>query len=268
MDGIGRAEVGPPAGEGWLGLDAVVETGLERLFEAARSATTTRRPDYVGASVAAALADALVGTAVPALLVERRLPHTAPRNVSVLLPDSELWFERVAVHRPHGYVLAADPAADHPEVTPVATLHDLHRQLASLIVEAVSPWFAAIRERAPFGRRGMWGQLADHLCGTALWTARVAKLDQRRAWDEAQAVLDLIAESVPELRVRPRLFPVRWRGGETLCQVKGTCCLWYTTFDQPDIRGDGYCVTCPLRPDAVRVDRLRHWLDSEAESAG
>lgn len=120
--------------------------------------------------------------------------------------------------------------------------------------------FSAVRARAPFGRRRMWGQLADDIGGTALWTARAGDLDQRSAWKEAQAILDHVAETAPELRVRSRPFPVRWEGDETLFQVRGTCCLWYTTFEEPDRCGEGYCTTCPLRDDDVRHERLCRYL--------
>jgi len=266
LDGLSPAEVGPPTGERWLHLDRLLGDGLDRLFAAAATAAVPRRADYVGASVASALADVLISTALPALLVERRLPAITPSNLSVHIHDRELWFDSVAVHEPNCYALVTDPASGHATVTAVASVDDLHRRIASLLVDAATPWFAAIRARAPFGRRGMWGQLADGVGGTALWAARAARLDQRRMWAEAQTIVDLIAADVPELRVRPRLFPVRWGGGETLWQVKGTCCLWYTTFEEPDSCGDGYCATCPLRPDDVRHERLRTWLENEAEA--
>jgi hypothetical protein len=73
----------------------------------------------------------------------------------------------------------------------------------------------------------MWGQAVDHLCGTALWTAQRAGTDRGAAWDAACEVADLLAEDVPALRARPRLFPIEWSGDAERFQVKGTCCLWY-----------------------------------------
>jgi len=124
----------------------------------------------------------------------------------------------------------------------------------------------AVRRRASYGRYGMWGQVADDLCGTALRAARRADLDGEAAWDEAQAVLDLVAAQVPELRARPRLFPVTWRGGEALFSVKGTCCLWYKTRKAPDLGGEGYCGSCPLRDDECRRARFTGWLEQHEAS--
>lgn len=262
-----RAEIGRPTGPGWLRLDATAHDVVDAVFPAAQS-DQRRRLDYVGASVAARLIDVLVSTAVPALLVEGRLPDVSPTNLAVHLHDSEFYFDRVALHQATCWARPSDPEIAHPTVTAVTSVDELHRQFANVMIETAGGWFEAARSRAPLGRRGMWGQLADDLCGSALWTARAVGLDQRDAWDEAQAIIDLIAAAVPELRVRPRLFPVRWSGGEILWQVKGTCCLWYTTFPEPDTCGDGYCNTCPLRPDEIRHARLGQWLETEASSAG
>lgn len=262
-----RAVIGRPDAEGWLRLDATTGAGMDGLFAAAQRGEQ-RRPDYVGASVAAALVDVLTSTAIPPLLVERRLPDVSAANLSVRLHDAQLWFEQVALDEPTCWALPGDRDFQHPTVEPVADLDELHRRLAGVLVERATRWFDDVRARAPFGRRGMWGQLADDVCGSALWTAREVGLDPRAAWAEANAIIDVVAAAVPELRVRPRLFPVQWSGGESIWQVKGTCCLWYTTAAEPDTLGDGFCTSCPLRPDDIRHDRLVEWLETQAATAG
>jgi hypothetical protein len=253
-----RASVGGPADASWLHL-ATLPEDVDDLF-AAVARNGARRADYQGASVAAILVDAIVSTALPALLVDRRLPEVRPSNLWVRLHDSEPWFEQIRTEDPTVHLLVTDPDAEDATAVIVASLEDLQRRLAQQLVDAATPWFSAVRARAPVGRRGMWGRLADDIGGTALWTARAVGLDQRSAWEEAQAILDHIAEVAPELRVRSRLFPVHWAGGETLFQVKGTCCLWYTTFEEPDRCGEGYCTTCPLRNDTIRHERLHRYL--------
>lgn len=257
-DELCRASVGGPTGATWLHL-ASLPQDLEDLF-AAMARSGPRRAAYKGASVAAILTDAVVSTALPPLLVDRRLPDIHPLNLWVRLHESDFWFDQIRLEDPTVYLLPTDPEADHPTCVVVPTIEDLHRRFGQQLVEAATPSFSAVRALAPFGRRGMWGQLADDVGGTALWTARAVGLDQRAAWEEAQSILDHVAEAVPDLRVRPRLFPVRWEGGETLFQVKGTCCLWYTTFEEPDRLGEGYCTTCPLRDDDVRHERLHQYL--------
>jgi len=264
FDELCRANIDVHRADGWLHLSDVPERGLDELF-AAVIRPGPRRRDYAGATVAATLVDALVSTALPPLLLERRLPDVSPANVSVLLHETEWWFTQVSLHEPLCWVLPSDDAAADSSVCVVAEVAVLHRRLAVTLADAVTPWFDAIRARAPFGRRGMWGQLADDLCGSALWTARASGLDPNAAWREANAILDHVGEAFAELRVRPRRFPVRWSGGESLWQVKGTCCLWYTTADDHS-DDDAFCTSCPLRPDDVRHERLRDWLETNAAS--
>ncbi len=259
-----RLELGPRAGERWLDLDAVLAEGVLDLLFADAEARAAGRRDYLGASVAASLSDAVVTAGWPALLLDRRLPDLSPANLAVHRHEPEGWFDRIAVRDARCWVLSDDPAADNPDATTVADLAELHDRFAAAVVDAVTPWFTAVRQRAPFGRRGMWGQLADDLCGTALWMARRAGIDQHAAWAEAHAVLDRLAADVPEVRVRPRLFPVSWNQRDTLFQVKGTCCLWYKTQPAPDACGNGYCGTCPFRDDDARRSRLTSWLEEEA----
>lgn len=257
-----RVVVGDPVGDRWFDLDQL-DAGLEALAADLAPHAAGRR-DYLAASVASAVAGSVVTAAWVPLLVERRLPELSADNLVVHRHSDEGWLDRVAIRRPACLALAGDPAAHHPDLTVVAGLGELHRRFADGMVAVVGPWFDAVRARLPFGRAGMWGQLADGLCGTSLWTARRAGLDQAAAWDEAHAVVDLVAARVPVLRARPRWFPVRWRGGETAFQVKGTCCLWYRTQAEPDPCGEGYCTTCPFRPDGVRRARLAAWLEEEA----
>lgn len=258
-----RLQLGEPAGHRWLALDALADDGLDLVLAGAEPRAGGAR-DYLGASVAAMLADTVVTAGWPALLTERRLPDLRPANLAAHRHETEGWFDRITLRQPTFTALPDDPAAGHPHVTVVGDVGDLHRRFAHRLATAVAPWFDAVRRRVPFGRRGMWGQVADDLCGTALWTARRAGLSQHAAWEESHAVVNLIADVVPELKVRPRLFPVRWSGGETLFQVKGTCCLWYKTQPAPDPCGDGYCTTCPFRDDDARRSRLVTRLEEEA----
>lgn len=262
VDEYGRGEVAAPVGDGWLHLGGDAEQVVEAVVDLARAATPDERADYLAALVAGALADALIGVSVPVLVLDRRLPDVTATNLRVRRADGELWLERIAVDSPARRALAEDPRASDPTVRTVRSYSELTTALTATLVDALTPWFSALRARAPFGRMGMWGQVADDIHGKALSIARLARTDQRQAWTDATAVVDAVAALVRELRVRPRLFPVRWDGGNALWQVRGTCCLWYTTSADPDPCSDGYCTTCPLRPDDSRHERLAEWLQA------
>lgn len=92
--------------------------------------------------------------------------------------------------------------------------------------------------------------------------ARRLGLDELETWRRCELLLvDAIHAGAPGLRHRPHLLPVPLSGGTAHYQVRGTCCLSYRTFDQPDPNGDGYCATCPLRTDDSRTRRLRAHLE-------
>lgn len=250
----------------WIDFATLLDGGLDAVF-AAGNRSEPRRRDHLGASVAAALVEALLSAALPPLLLERRLPDVRPANVAARLHPEHLWFEAVALHAARCLGIPSDPGVAEPELEVVDDLGGLHRALAAALVEAGTTWFPAVRARAPFGRRGMWGQLADEVHGVALWTARSLGLDPAAAWGEAAAIVDLVAASEPELRVRPRPFPVRSSAGDALWQVKGTCCLWYTTCAEGERDDTSYCTACPLIDDAGRHERLRSWMEAQAAGA-
>lgn len=260
-------EIGRPTGEGWLRIDTPEDHALEQLATDARREGADAR-DYVGATIAARVGEAAITAAWPALLLTRRLPDLRRFPLTVHPHHPEGWFDRIAIGGDHCFVLPDDPAADHPDSTVVDDVSALHARFVEDLVAYVRPWFAAVRARAPFGLRGMWGQLADDISGTALATARTAGLDAEAAWTEGGTVIDRLAAAVPELKVRPRPFPVHWSGGEAMFQVRGTCCLWYKTVSGRNAGADGYCSSCPLRDDDSRHASLASWIEEEARTTG
>jgi hypothetical protein len=250
------------ASETWVDL-ADPEAGLDLLVAAGER--LGRRPDHLGASIASAVVDAVLSAHLPLLLVDRCLPGSGTGSMQARLHPDELWFDAVEVESSACAcrLVAGDPRAEQLGVAVVDGVDALHRALADVLLETGRRWFHAVRRRAPFGRRGMWGQLADDVHATALWTARVAGSDPRATWDEAQTIVELVAAEAPDLKVRPRPFPVTWSGGEALWQAKGTCCLWYTACPEQE-RDASYCTSCPLRPDDLRHELLRSWMESHA----
>jgi hypothetical protein len=108
----------------------------------------------------------------------------------------------------------------------------------------------------------MWSALADELAAGLMRAALETDGDVDRAWQDASALLDVLAERVEVPFTRPRLDRTEWSGGCTPFSVRGTCCLYYKTVDgTPDRRSDDYCTTCPLADEGWRRQRMARWLE-------
>lgn len=254
------AEVGPPRGENWYDLDRVVDDGYldAWLNDLARAHDGQR--DVAGAYLGSWLARTLVGVPVAALVLERRMPHLG--GGVWLHRHEDGWFDRVAFASASVDVLADDPDTGRCDTVVFDDPTTLHDRYAEALVATLSPLLQAVRRRASYGLRGLWGAVADDIAGAALHAARQSGTDGWAAWSQADIVLDRLATRQENMRKRPSPFPVTWSGGESLFQVKGTCCLYYKTHDGPlDPDGDSYCTTCPFRYDDNRLARLRCLLE-------
>lgn len=253
LDPWSVAEVGRPEGDAWYALDDMVADGHLDAWLASLVTEHGGRRDVAGTYLGSWLAATLVEVPMAAILTERRLPDL--RAGLWLHRHQEGWFDRVAFASCSLTVVAGDADADHPHTTVVADRASVWDRYALTLVEVLSPLLWALRQRVPYGMRGLWGAVADDVAGRALRIARLTGGDGWGDWSEARVILDRIAVYQDHLRTRPSPFPVTWSGGDTLFQVKGTCCLYYKTQEAPDPRGEGYCTSCPFREDESRTER-------------
>lgn len=251
--------VGEPKGPSWVRLDRMVDDGLVDQY-ASELVAREGRGDVAGSYLGARLVGPLALRTVAAICLDRRAPHPSPDGVRVHR-NTEGGFDGMAFARPTMAVLPADPAAGCPGVVVVGDLDALTTWWAERLVAAVTPLIDAIRARLPFGRRCLWGSLADRVAYPPLALARRRGGDGASAWAEATALIDALARHAPVRFVRPKPFTVDWAGGETWFSVKGTCCLRYRTVPCLDPCGAGYCNSCPVLDDAHRSARWRAHLE-------
>lgn len=256
--------VGAPSGEGWVGLDDVVGSGLLDWLAADLVATEGRR-DVAGSYLGGHLAGPVVSRTVAAIALHQRCPDPHPAGVAVHL-HADGWFDQVAFRRPTVAVLPGDPAAGQPGTLVVADPAALRAWWAERTSAAVGPLLESVRHRLPYGRRGLWGAVADAVAGTMLTVARATGRPGGQAWGEASALLDAMAAWAPVPLTRPTPFRVSRSGSDAWFTTKGTCCLYYRTVNAPDPCGEGYCSTCPLADPAHRRCKLAAWLDEQAAS--
>jgi hypothetical protein len=218
--------------------------------------------DYLGASVAHIVSDAVLAATLPPLLLEDRLPRLTLDGLVFRPHTNEPWIDRVWLTDPRFRALGSDRDSAHPDAEVVDDRDALDRLFTSALADVLGPVFAEIRRRAPFGVIGMWGQAVDGIFSMSLWLSQHTDGDAGAAWSRASATVDHLAARVTHVRGRPRPFPVRTPDGdERLFPVRGTCCLWYKS--QPDPPDVGYCTTCPLRDDEDRHTRLVQYLADE-----
>jgi hypothetical protein len=261
------------SGEGWFRLaDRLADpAGLDAWYQAEVDGTGHGHRDLAGALIVYRFAGSLAELVVGPLLEQRRAVLLSPENLSLLLGERAR-IESLSVGAPEVAVLPDDPDAGRPGTVVVP---DGEVGLRAAAVEGMlavfGPLAAAVRERAPFGLRGMWGTLADHLSDVALRRARDRKSDTEAAWQLAAALIDELAAAEPLLRARPRRHLVTHEDRSALFSTKGTCCLIYKTNmpvgdranrmdTTPFIAADA-CTSCPLRGHDDRESRLvRHLM--------
>jgi hypothetical protein len=260
--------VGSPEVDGWFGFDELVRSGLvDRL--AAQLVAREGRRDVAGSYLGSHLASPVVRTTVASILLERRCPDPSPANVVVHL-DEDGCFDRVSFRRPTMVVLAGDVASADPSAVVVSDPAALVTWWAGRVVATLGPLFDGVRRRLPYGRRGLWGAVADRVAAVAMAVSRSTAMSGQAAWDDASDLLDALGRRVPVGITRPQPLPVLHPGGgEGWFVVRGTCCLYYRTVADPDPCGDGYCTTCPFTdPDHRRRKLAGVLAESDRPTTG
>lgn len=269
-------------GDGWVGLAERLADAraLDAWYRTELAATASGHPDLAGALIVYRMAGALAELVVGPLLDQRRCLELAPHAISMRFGDAAR-LDALSVTARSVAVLAADPEAGSPGARVVAAPDALRAVAVEGLVAVFSPLALAVRSRAPFGLRGMWGTLADHVAEVAVRRAREQGRDAGAAWEASSALVADLAGREPLLRARPRRQQVSCDGGTELLVAKGTCCLIYKAAAGPGggrRSGDrpggaalrravdaAACTSCPLRPEPDRAARFAAYLAQAAQ---
>jgi hypothetical protein len=249
--------VGEPVDGSWVRLDDMLDDPalFDASFDAVVAGEARGRRDVAGSYLASWLVGIVVEPAVMALTTEQRTWPLAAANLAVR-PHQGGWFDGLAVLDPDVWMLPGDPDAAHPDSVIVSGLADLRIAFIAGTAALARRVFPAVRARAPFGMRGMWGSLADGLGARVVAAAEEGGGDVDAAWADVARLLDLLEAWAPVRPTRPRLDRVDWDAGSKAFTVRGTCCLFFKTVEGPPDRfGDDYCTSCPLRDDEWRRQR-------------
>jgi len=260
LGGPRRLAVAPSSAtlpDGWIDLAAAADhpAVVGGWVGDARRGFAGGLTDVAGAAVAAQVGGALVGLAVPPLLVARRGVPLTPAGIAVHRHPGG-WIDRVTVIADLVRVLADDPDAERPDTTVVDGTAALVTGVADDLVATLAPIFDRVRAVAPFGRSGMWGSTVDEVGVVATRLAREGAVDSEEAWAVADHLIDAVAAQVPRLRSRPRRVDVTIASGTVPFSRRGTCCLFYKLAATGPARRAAYCATCPLLSDDEQRARL------------
>jgi hypothetical protein len=271
LDGRTRFLTRVPSSAGWANLLDVarpeaVDAQLDELGGRRRGMRSV-----AAAQLAASIACTVVRPVMAMLFVERRVPEASPEMFFVEAPTGGR-FERLAVLPGTVTALDTDAAADHPATRAVSDPEALLEAAAEVVDRALSPVLRAIRVEGRYGLAQSWGAVLDMIGATSLLTARLAGLDQRVVWGQAQRLCAMVRQRVEQPKASaPRPFFVEFSGGEALYTVKGTCCLRYR---EHGLRAGealsvgaveaAFCKTCPFLRDDTRRTRCSTQMEHEA----
>ena len=274
---------GQADGTGWCRLDEALGDGavLDQWLRTLLEGEGNWWGDVTGALLAYYLPGVIADPAIKALVGERRVWPIAAEHLAVRhAPEGA--FDGIAVRTSRLRVLPEDPDADHPHVEVVTDEAALRTVLIDELVPLLTSIFAAIRTRAPYGLRGMWGNFADSIATTALWQVRQCgtEADARAAFTTALGLITELASRAPLAKVRPQLERVPWSGGTGWIAIKTTCCLLYksrarvgpeagrrgVSMDfEIDPEDDGYCPSCPFLEHGEHRVAAAYWLEKSAQ---
>jgi hypothetical protein len=263
-------------GPGWLALDRLLAAPeLDAWYRAELDGPARGHRDVAGSLVAYRVAEALADLTVGALVRDGRVLMPSPSQVALRLGDGPR-IETLAVASHVVAVLPDDLDEGVPGTVTLSDVPSLLAAAAETLVELFRPVTRAVRARAPYGLRGMWGTLADHLAEAALRRAAPRPGDQEAAWALADALVEHVADHQPLLGGRPRPQWVTCAAGTSLFAAKGTCCLVYKAHrPRPGQRLDsralvraGACATCPLRSADDRRERLVSLVERSPSAVG
>jgi hypothetical protein len=260
-------------GDGWVRYHERLadEVGLDDWYRTELDATAGGHPDVAGALIVYRLAGALAELVVGTLVDQRRSVALTPAGLSLRFGDAAR-LDEVSVSASTAALLADDAGATAPGAVVAASVDALVAGALDGLVAVYRPLCEAVRARAPFGRSGMWGTLADHLAEVAVRRARERRRDVDAAWSAADVLVSGLAAREPRLRARPRRQVVAGPSGPGTFVAKGTCCLIYKAASPVSSGGGGArdliaaaaCTSCPLRhPD----DRAARFAAYEAQLA-
>lgn len=251
-----NARVGLPSEEGWISPETLFTPDsalLAGLIEHQQQHLRTTSANVVGSALLQGYQWLIIGAALGAYLVDRRVPDLALDAVRVRFSEAGS-AAAIAFTRARFAALPSDPAAHHPDAYVVPDLDALRERLRTGLETHLGWVINRIGEITGCRRAGLWLAAADRCASTVSWLMQL---------QDAQAGLHKItAEMEPLVRVpssplankKATLIEVTHLEQSHVFCERATCCFWYKSD------GGDFCSTCPRLSRTERYERLRQAL--------
>lgn len=194
----------------------------------------------------------IMAVAVTCYLAAGRVPDLRHASLSLRF-DEDGEPQAIAWQGRQFAALAADPAAAHPDCTPLPDKDALRLYLTRQLEAHCEVIIFSLRQNSRIGVSGLWLLARDYYGSAFNWIGELLG-DQTRALQEARA-----AAALPTQLARQRDFVHIEHVGLSYHLIdRVSCCLYYKT-------GEGhYCSNCPHRPMPERIERIKNWLGERA----
>ena len=236
------ASFGPLTGSGWyLASDLLADEGaLDEVLECYGACRETTWPFLQAALLMHPYVTPVVSAAVYGLYGGGRVLDVSADNFAIRLDDSGDIAEHAFRSRRFA-ALTSDPAARHPDATPVPDRESLIAWMFDRMIERhMRPLFSRVRAKTKLSQNVMWAAIAGGCAGAIMGLQRAGYFTIEEAIAEKTALLD--CGPVP-LRDRVSVYPLTSGSVQALFMRLEVCCQKYL---HPNMGKCGYCALRPI----------------------
>lgn len=197
----------------------------------------------------------IMAVAVSCYLAAGRVPDLRPQSIWLRF-DEDGEPQAIAWQGRQFAALASDPAAAHPDCTPLPDADALRLHLTRQLEAHCEAIILSLRQNSRIGVSGLWLLARDYYASAFSWIGELLG-NQPHALNEARA-----AAALPTQLARQRDFVCVEHAGLTYQLLdRVSCCLFYKTDD------GHYCSNCPHRPMPERITLIEGWLAERAAAS-
>jgi ferric iron reductase protein FhuF len=251
-----NVKMGTPEGTDWYAPRQLMQPAspqLETILDRIVADTGVNDRQFLATNFISAYSWQMTAVGVSCFLAKRRVPDFSVENILVHFNDHS-HHDGLAFVGGRFYALSDDPEATHPCAVVVEDVNALREIFRSQIEAHMSGIEDVLKARTRMDKRGLWGIVADRLCGMVIYVAE--QLGQQALCPHEVGALVQVPGS--PLKGKTGLMMMEYNGRSKMFLQRGSCCQYYKVPPE-----NSYCSTCPLLSLEERERRLRDDLMGE-----